>query len=82
MQKKGAGQMQTVTIPQIMERLRQLPADKLAVVYDFVSYLSEREQRHTLREPISETYQTALASEAILHKDWDRPAEDAAWADL
>jgi hypothetical protein len=35
--------MQTVTIAQITERLRKLPAEKLVVVYDFVSYLSERE---------------------------------------
>lgn len=35
--------MQAVAIPQITERLQRLPPDKLAVVYDFVSYLLERE---------------------------------------
>jgi hypothetical protein len=35
--------MQTVTLPRINERLKLLPSEKLAVVYDFVSYLSERE---------------------------------------
>ena len=34
--------MQTVTIPQIVERLQQL-SDELLVVYDFVSYLADRE---------------------------------------
>ena len=34
--------MQTITIPQIEERLRELPTDKLAVVFDFVSYLAEQ----------------------------------------
>jgi hypothetical protein len=36
--------MQTITIAGITERLRKLPADKLGV-YDFVSYISEREAR-------------------------------------
>lgn len=35
--------MPTVTLPQLNERLKLLPPEKLAVVYDFVSYLSERE---------------------------------------
>ncbi|HEY4723815.1 MAG TPA: hypothetical protein VII92_18310 [Anaerolineae bacterium] len=74
--------MQTVTIAQITERLRKLPADKLVVVYDFVSYLAERQLGQTLRETISEPYQTMLASESILRREWDRPEEDAAWANL
>jgi len=74
--------MQTVTIAQITERLRKLSADKLVVVYDFVSYLAEREPGLALRETISEPYQAMLASESILRRDWDRPEEDAAWANL
>jgi hypothetical protein len=35
--------MAAITIDQIAESLRGLPAEKLAVVYDFVSYLAERE---------------------------------------
>jgi hypothetical protein len=73
--------MQMIAIPQITELLRKLPADKLAVVYDFVSYLTERQGERTLRER-SEAYQTMLASEAVLRRDWDRPEEDAAWANL
>lgn len=30
----------------------------------------------------SEAYQTMLASEAVLRRDWDRPEEDEAWANL
>jgi len=74
--------MQTVTIAQITERLRKLSADKLVVVYDFVSYLAEREPGPTLRETMSEPYQTMLVSESILRRDWDRPEEDTAWANL
>jgi hypothetical protein len=73
--------MRTVAIPQITERLQKLPADKLAVVYDFVSYLVEREIRQA-QEKSSEAFQTMLASEAVLRRDWDRPEEDKAWANL
>jgi len=30
----------------------------------------------------SEAYQTMLASEDVLRRDWDDPEEDALWADL
>ena len=74
--------MSTVTIPQITERLRELSADKLAVAYDFISYLAGREIQATVRETTSDAYQTMLASESVLRRDWDRPEEDAAWANL
>jgi hypothetical protein len=32
--------------------------------------------------PLSDAYQTMLASEAVLSRDWDRPEEDEAWANL
>jgi len=35
--------MQTVTIPQIVERLQQLSDERLLVFYDFVAYLADRE---------------------------------------
>jgi len=74
--------MDTVTIPQIEERLEKLSPERLQVVYDFVSYLVEREQAQfdVLRE--SDAFQTMLASEAVLRRDWDTPEEDAAWAHL
>jgi len=74
--------MQAVAIPKITERLQKLPADKLIVVYDFVSFLLERETAQTSPERFSEAFQTMLASEAVLRRDWDRPEEDEAWANL
>jgi hypothetical protein len=74
--------MPTVTIPQIVERLQQLSAERLLVVYDFVSYLADREGGQASIEEMSEAWQTMLASEAVLRRDWDRPEEDRAWADL
>ncbi len=74
--------MPSVTIHQIDERLQQLPAEKLTVVYDFVSYLVEREREQIVTETASDARQPMLASEAVLRRDWDRPEEDAAWAQL
>jgi hypothetical protein len=74
--------MQTVTIPQIVERLQQLSDERLLVVYDFVSYLADREGGQTSIEEMSKAWQTMLASEAVLRRDWERPEEDRAWADL
>ena len=74
--------MHTVTIAEITERLRKLPAEKLAVVYDFVSYLSEREISEILRETATKAIEFMFASESVLRRDWDRPEEDAAWASL
>lgn len=67
--------MQTITVSQIEERLRQLPPGKLAVVFDFVSYLAEQQLA-------VESFQTVLASEPALCRDWERPEEEAAWAHL
>jgi hypothetical protein len=67
--------MQTPTIAQIEERLRLLPPEKLSVVFDFVSFLAQRQLA-------SEAFQTTLASEAVLRREWDRPEEDEAWRDL
>ena len=33
-------------------------------------------------EPLSNISETALLSEAVLEKDWNRPEEDKAWAHL
>lgn len=66
---------ETAVRTQIEERLSRLPEDKLAVVLDFVSYLADR-------QPPSESFQTMLASAAVLSRDWLLPEEDAAWADL
>jgi hypothetical protein len=74
--------MTSVTIAEIDERLRQLPPEKLPVVYDFVSYLLQRDVTDLLPAGDSGARATMLASEAVLRRDWDRPEEDAAWAHL
>ena len=66
---------ESATISRIEDQLRKLPPDKLATVFDFVCYLVER-------EGLSESFQTMLASEQVLRRDWDSPEEGAAWADL
>lgn len=46
--------MQTVTIKKITESLEKLSANRLAVVYDFVTYLTEKEvgqAPHTTTQP-------------------------------
>ena len=70
--------MKSPTIESIEERLRELPPDKLVVVADFVSYLADLSERR--RE--GTTLDTMLASELVLQRDWQRPEEDEAWADL
>ena len=67
--------MATGTIRQIEEQLRQLSPEQLASALDFVSYLAERDLS-------SRALSTMLASEPVLRRDWERPEEDAAWADL
>ncbi len=71
-----------VTISQVEDRLRRLPPEKLGVVYDFISYLLDREGAELFGKTDSDSLQTLLASEQVLCRDWDRPEEDAAWADL
>jgi hypothetical protein len=68
--------MQPLVIDRITERLHELPPEKLNVVWDFVSYLAEREREQP------EAYQTMTASERVLARDWDRPEEELAWANL
>lgn len=75
-------QMQTITIAQINDSLRTLPPEKLAIIFDFVSYISEREIKAVLKEPATKSFEFMLASEAVLRRDWDKPEEDAAWANL
>jgi hypothetical protein len=74
-------QTQIVTISQITERLQKLSAERLWVVYDFVAYLAEKEKESAFFE-VDSAFQTMLASEAVLKRDWELPEEDEAWASL
>jgi hypothetical protein len=66
--------MNNVSIEAIQERLKQLPPDKLEVVYDFVSYMADRHPGTAL--------ETMIATEGVLSRDWELKEEDEAWVDL
>ena len=67
--------MEQVSIERIKAQLWKLSPEKLEIVSDFVSYLAERQQEVNSSE-------TMVASELVLARDWNRPEEDDAWADL
>jgi hypothetical protein len=56
---------------QLAAEIATAPDDVLDEVLDFLLFLKSRASR-----------ETATASEQSLAKDWLRPEEDAAWADL
>lgn len=74
--------MQAITIQQINERLKSLSDDKLVVVFDFISYLAERESSDILFDPASTAIECMHASEQVLARDWNLPEEDEAWVHL
>jgi hypothetical protein len=45
--------MSTVTLSQVTESIRKLPADKLMVVYDFISYLTAQGAAQTASPRVS-----------------------------
>ncbi len=67
--------MEPMTIAQIDDQLRRLPQEKLAVVYDFVAFLATKQTGDSMQSLLE-------ASATTLRKDWDRPEEDEAWANL
>ncbi|MEM5770081.1 MAG: DUF2281 domain-containing protein [Bacillota bacterium] len=58
----------------LFKELENLSEPVLAEVLDFVRFLKAKDSR--------EKFATAQLSEGILAKDWLRPEEDEAWADL
>jgi hypothetical protein len=79
---KGEIFMQNKTISRITDKLQKLPPEKLIVVYDFISYLLDREIEQPITDTYSESYLTMVASESVLQKDWERKEEDEAWSNL
>jgi len=59
---------------QIIRELHQVPCQHYRGVLDFI--------RETKKKAGKIPGDTALASESSLKKDWLRPGEDEAWADL
>ena len=48
----------------------------------YEDYAALQDELTRLRELKLEVYQTMLASERVLRREWDTPEEDEAWADL
>jgi hypothetical protein len=74
--------MHDISIPQINEKLKILSKDKLILVLDFISYLTEKEADCKLLDSQSGAIECMYASEQVLARDWNLPEEDEAWADL
>jgi hypothetical protein len=68
--------MDAVTLDQVQDRLRQLSPEKLIIVYNFAGSLLARAPTD------ADARSAALATEAVLRREWDLPEEDEAWADL
>ncbi len=58
----------------LLREMEDLPGTLLEEVADFVRFLKEKAVR--------ERTESALLSESLLRRDWLRPEEDVAWADL
>jgi hypothetical protein len=58
----------------IDKELEVLPEWLQREVYDFVCFLKTKSD--------GESFNSMLASEAVLARDWNTPEEDAAWANL
>ena len=48
----------------------------------YEDYVALQDELVKLRAQQSEAYQTMLASESVLAREWNSPEEDEAWADL
>ncbi len=62
------------TKEQLLNEIDQTPEPLLAEILDFVQFLKSK--------TLESARETALASEAVLAKDWLRPEEDEAWQSL
>jgi hypothetical protein len=49
--KEGTGAMQTVTLENVLDKVRELPPEKLESVYDYVSYLVDRPDSNDEGQP-------------------------------
>lgn len=58
----------------LLKEIEQVPEPLLREIVDFVRFLKSKAVR--------ERFESALASEPSLARDWLRPEEDAAWQDL
>ncbi len=59
-----------------------LPSAQSKPAFDLSDQATARTHPAERGQALSEGYQTMLASEAVLRRDWDTPEEDAAWASM
>ncbi len=59
---------------QAIKEIEQAPEDAVAEALDFLRFLTARAR--------TERLETALASEAVLAREWLSPEEDQAWENL
>jgi len=79
--KEEERKMRPITVSEIERQLEKLPQEKLAEVYDYVSLLLEKTGEEKVNK-ISTSYETMLATEDVLKRDWEREEEEKAWANL
>lgn len=64
----------STTLDEIEEQLHKMEPEQLALLAQIIRALSTHGGW--------EAWETLLAAESSLRKDWESPEEDAAWADL
>jgi len=79
--KEEERKMRPITVSEIEKQLEKLPQEKLAEVYDFVNFLLEKASKEEI-DGISTSYETMLATEDVLRRDWEKEEEEQAWASL
>jgi predicted mannosyl-3-phosphoglycerate phosphatase (HAD superfamily) len=79
--KEEERKMRPITVSEIEKQLEKLPQEKLAEVYDFINFLLEKANKEEINK-ISTSYETMLASEDVLRRDWEKEEEEQAWANL
>lgn len=62
------------TRDRLLKEIEQVPEPLLQEVLDFIRFVQLRAS--------GDRFETALASEPSLSRDWLKPEEDAAWQDL
>lgn len=64
----------TTTREEIEEQLQKMGPEQLALLAQIIRSFVENDGWNV--------WETLLAAESSMRKDWDTPEEDAAWADL
>lgn len=71
---EGSKMADTTTLEEIEEQIHKMGPEQLTLLAQIIRSLSARNGW--------EAWETLLAAESSLRKDWESPEEDAAWADL